>query len=212
MNIDSKDGDRIALIVAHPDDETLWAGGSILRSNFQECFILSLCRKSDTDRSPKFYQALKELGARGKMADLDDEPDQKTLEEGLMGSTIMNILPQLTYALIYTHSPVGEYTRHKRHEEAGRAVLALWVSGQLKAREIRLFAYEDEQKSTLPHAISSAPIQQVLSEEIWQKKYSIITETYGFDKDGFEARTTPRIEAFWQVTTQEQAAEWLKKG
>ena len=33
--------------------------------------------------------------------------------------------------------------------------------------------------------------------DIWQKKYSIITEVYGFGADSFEARTTPHQEAFW---------------
>jgi hypothetical protein len=33
---------------------------------------------------------------------------------------------------------------------------------------------------------------------IWQKKYDIITRIYGFAEDSFEAKTTPRLEAFWR--------------
>jgi hypothetical protein len=36
-----------------------------------------------------------------------------------------------------------------------------------------------------------------LPEDIWQKKYGIVTDIYGFAPDSFEARTTPREEAFW---------------
>ena len=35
-------------------------------------------------------------------------------------------------------------------------------------------------------------------EEIWRQKYDIITGIYGFNKDSFEAKTTPREEAFWR--------------
>jgi len=43
------------------------------------------------------------------------------------------------------------------------------------------------------------------------KKYSIITETYGFEKNSFEAETTPRAESFWQFTNSYDAQKWLKQ-
>jgi hypothetical protein len=46
---------------------------------------------------------------------------------------------------------------------------------------------------------------------IWQRKYRIITETYGFEKNGFEAETAPRAESFWQFTDPVAAKEWLNK-
>jgi hypothetical protein len=36
-----------------------------------------------------------------------------------------------------------------------------------------------------------------LPDEIWQKKYDIITNIYGFSPESFEAKTTPHEEAFW---------------
>jgi hypothetical protein len=38
-----------------------------------------------------------------------------------------------------------------------------------------------------------------LPQDIWEKKYRIVTETYGFGPDSFEARTTPKDEAFWAM-------------
>jgi LmbE family N-acetylglucosaminyl deacetylase len=32
---------NVAIIVAHPDDETLWAGGTILNHPSWKCFIIS---------------------------------------------------------------------------------------------------------------------------------------------------------------------------
>src|SRR5579862_5273832 len=72
--------EMIAIIVAHPDDETLWAGGTILSHPSWKCFIVSLCRKNDPDRAPKYYKMLEFLRADGSMADLDDAPEQKPLE------------------------------------------------------------------------------------------------------------------------------------
>ena len=58
LNITTKE---VAIIVAHPDDETLWVGGTILIHPAWNCFIVSVCRRNDTNRAPKFYKALKAL-------------------------------------------------------------------------------------------------------------------------------------------------------
>jgi LmbE family N-acetylglucosaminyl deacetylase len=201
----------VAVIVAHPDDETLWAGGTILNQPAWSWFIATLCRASDGDRAPRFFQALKVLGADGKMRDLDDGPEQKPLPESEVQETILQLLPQKHFDLIISHNPAGEYTRHLRHEETGKAVITLWHLGKIYADELWTFAYEDGGRQYLPRPIKTAHIYQILPEEIWQKKYSMITSTYGFEKNGFEAKTTPRAEAFWKFTNSLDAQQWLNK-
>ena len=110
---------KVALIVAHPDDETLWAGGTILCHPTWDCFIVCLCRASDKKRAPRFYKALKVLRSTGAMGDLDDGPEQKPLEEAVLQRTILQLLPPKHFDLLLSHSPKGEYTRHLRHEETG---------------------------------------------------------------------------------------------
>ena len=66
----------VAIIVAHPDDEILWAGGTILTHPDCELFVVSLCRGNDNDRAPKFFKALKVLKAKGRIGVLDDGPEQ----------------------------------------------------------------------------------------------------------------------------------------
>src|ERR1041385_8272800 len=199
----------VAVIVAHPDDETLWAGGTILNQPSWSWLIISLCRASDQDRAPKFFQVLETYGAEGIMGDLDDSPEQTPLHEKEIQEALLQLLPRKQYNLILTHSPAGEYTRHRRHEEIGKAVITLWHQGKISTDELWLFAYEDGGKKYFPRPIEDANIYWALPEQIWQRKYNLITETYGFQKEGFEAETTSRAEAFWQFKNSTNAWQWL---
>jgi LmbE family N-acetylglucosaminyl deacetylase len=202
----------VAIIVAHPDDETLWAGGMILNHPYWKIFILCLCRGSDTERAPRFFNALKVLKSQGIMGDLDDGPEQKPLTDNEIDGAILNLLPMKRYDLVITHNPTGEYTKHIRHEEISRAVIMLWKTGRISSSELWTFAYEDGDKKYYPKPIEKATIYRTLSKRIWLQKYNIITETYGFEKDGWEAETTPKAEAFWQFLNQSEAIKWLRNG
>jgi LmbE family N-acetylglucosaminyl deacetylase len=191
------EGSNCAVIVAHPDDETLWAGGTILLHPDCNWAVVTLCRKNDTDRAPKFLQALEQLNAAGAMGDLDDSPEQRPLPAHDVQDTIVELLPSDRFDVIITHGLWGEYTKHLRHEETGKAVMALWESERLFAKQIWRFAYEDGGGKYLPRPVQDADLQIELPEEIWQKKYDIITKVYGFGADSFEAKTTLRKEAFW---------------
>lgn len=208
---EQKKSQTVVVIVAHPDDETLWTGGTILSQPSWNWFVISLCRSSDSDRAPRFFQALEALGAGGRMGDLDDSPEQKPLAAKEVQGAILRLLPRKHFDLIISHNPAGEYTRHLRHEEIGRAVILLWHAGKISANELWAFAYEDGGKQYLPRPVKTAPIYHILPERLWQRKYRIITATYGFEKNGFEAQTTPRAEAFWQFTASMDAWQWLDK-
>jgi LmbE family N-acetylglucosaminyl deacetylase len=199
------------VIVAHPDDETMWAGGAILAHRDYSWTIVTVCRRSDSDRAPRFLRAIERLGAAGAMADLDDGPDQLPLDTRLIESIIVSLLPRTDYDLLVTHSPFGEYTRHRRHEETSRAVTRLWLEGQLTARELWLFAYEDGGKRYLPRPIERAHVQVTPDENVWKEKADIIQNIYGFQPDTWEARTTPRIEAFWRFNDVQVYRDWFKK-
>jgi len=201
----------VALIVAHPDDETLWAGGTILNHPSWKWFVVCLCRKNDADRAPRFYNALKILKSEGCMGDLDDGPEQKPLDENEIERVILGLLPPWHFDLLISHSPTGEYTRHIRHEETGRAVIKLWHSAKLIASELWTFAYEDGNKAYYPKSIENATVYKKLSKITWLRKYRIITRTYGFAKSSFEAKTTPLSESFWQFKSSLDAYNWLRQ-
>jgi len=203
--MNNKTPKSIAVIVAHPDDETLWAGGTILSHPNHNWFVVCLCRASDSDRAPRFYNTLKLFKAKGIMGDIDDGPSQHPLKKDELEKEILKLLPTTHFDLIITHNSTGEYTRHLRHEEINEAVMSLWHRDKISATELWTFAYEDGNKSYFPQAVIGADITDMLSEKIWVKKYNIITETYGFDRDSWEAETTPVTEAFWQFTDPHEA-------
>ncbi len=202
---------KAAVIVAHPDDETLWAGGFLIEHPGWDWFIGGLCRASDPDRAPKFGRALARLSAVGALADLDDGPEQQPLPAAEVERQVLALLPQTHFELLFTHGPRGEYTWHRRHVEVCQAVSALWQTGQLSAAALWLFAYEDGERQYLPRAQPNADAYRCLSSPVWQKKYDLITQVYGFQPDSWEARTTPRAEAFWCFDSPRQLEVWSKK-
>jgi LmbE family N-acetylglucosaminyl deacetylase len=187
---------RVAVVVAHPDDETLWAGGLLLSHPEWNPFVVTLCRGSDPERAPKFLSALGRFNARGVMGDLDDGPDQAPLAASLVRETILSLLPERDFDLLITHAPRGEYTRHRRHEEVSRAVRVLWKRGDLRAARLWQFAYDDREGSGAPRPREDADFQFPLSDELWDRKSTIITDVYGFGPDSWEARAVTRGEAF----------------
>ena len=64
----------------------------------------------------------------------------------------------------------------------------------------KTFAYEDGNKKYLPRPCSDSDFMIELPDRIWKRKHEIITKIYGFSEDSFEARTTPKQEAFWRFS------------
>ncbi|KON31613.1 hypothetical protein AC482_00055 [miscellaneous Crenarchaeota group-15 archaeon DG-45] len=202
-----------AVIVAHPDDETIWAGGTVLMHSDWQWMIVSLCRGSDPDRAPKFIRAVRQLGGVGTIGDLDDGLEQLPLSEAEVQKMVLSLLPEKRFDLVLTHSPYGEYTRHRRHEETSKAVVGLWDKGLIRVSEIWMFAYEDAGvggKEDLPQAINTAHLIVHLPEDIWRRKYRIITDIYSFSPRTYEADIVMREEAFWRFQSPAEFRKWLK--
>jgi len=131
---------KALVIVAHPDDETIWMGGTIARYRNISWTILVLCRASDLDRAPKFRKVVSYYGAKGIICDLNDTGDPKESDPADVKKIIREKLPKKTFVVIFTHGANGEYG-HPRHKGVHKAVSQMIKDGELKTKQHFYFAY-----------------------------------------------------------------------
>ncbi len=188
-------GANALVIVAHPDDETIWCGGLILANPQAKWTILCLSRASDTDRAPKFARVAARLGARGIIADWDDEGRLGMVSAVRAAKRI--ILDQLKsehFDFLFTHAANGEYG-HERHKAAHQAVGELLASRRLSAGASFCFNYKKQSKYKLV-AASGSDLLFKLSPKLFKEKRSIVSELYGFDPQGIDIGYCTNPEAF----------------
>jgi LmbE family N-acetylglucosaminyl deacetylase len=109
---------RIA-IFAHPDDETLWGAGMLIRYPGTWDALACSIPLRDPQRMRCYYLAAKKLGAR---------PSYLRHREGGKNVPLecWHLLPDLsTYDVILTHGPGGEYG-HQHHRQVHAKLAALY--------------------------------------------------------------------------------------
>ena len=185
------------VIVAHPDDETIWMGGTILKyKNIVDWTIFSLCRVDDEDRAPKFRKVGKFYGAKSIISDLEDE-GLMNLSESIphIKRRILKNLRGKSFNYLFTHGSNGEYG-HLRHKGTNLAVKELLKRRLFSAREIFTFAYELDQGKGIARPSQSPDFSFKLPLKIFQTKKGIIEKMYGFKKSSFEYASSGPVETF----------------
>ncbi len=186
-------------IVAHPDDETIWMGGKILREKNWSWVVLSLCRKDDPDRAPKFFRVCRLLNAKGFMSDLDDENPEKSLESiDEVVKRIDPIVHDKFFDFVFTHGENGEYG-HKRHVEVHKSVMEMQKSGLIKLKNLFCFDYKRQESPFMCVPNENAQEKLKLTEFEFSEKRRLIHEVYGFRKDIFEYLSCSELETFKKV-------------
>jgi LmbE family N-acetylglucosaminyl deacetylase len=199
------------IIVAHPDDETIWMGGTIIRNKDWNWTILSLTRENDSDRRPKFERVCQIYNAKAIISDLDD-----TILEPLSLMDIIDkiktSLLQKKYSFIFTHGKNGEYG-HIRHIEVHNAVEQMVQNADLIAKEVFFFNYKKGEnvpypELKVPEPIISSDFVLDLDEQELELKKKIIREIYGYPNEkGFELMSCNKRESFNARRTDAENAE-----
>lgn len=104
------------ILVAHPDDETLFFSRVLLHSK-KGLAVLCLTGGYDPIRRAEFYRALRYYGVGGYLANL---PDQTAFQSHFNPGSLLRKLRRFrkdfpACKMIYTHNPEGEYG-HRHHQ------------------------------------------------------------------------------------------------
>ena len=189
---------EILVIVAHPDDETIWLGGTLLRTKFNKT-IICLCRKKDKDRAPRFKEACRILNAKGYISDLDDSEKgyYKKISSKDIIKRILRITKGKNHDYIFTHGENGEYN-HTRHIDIHNAVMEMLKKGLLSAKKVFFFSYIKKKNGFQGYAIYNSNADKLIKlnrDELSMKK-NLIKDVYGYKEGGFEEESSGEIEAF----------------
>lgn len=103
---------KALVVVAHPDDETLFLGGYMLKNSEWDWTVVSVTHSLESPRGQEFQQACRLLGATPLMLGQEDI-FEKNLNQDLIVSRLKELSRQ-SFDIVFTHNQNGEYG-HPHH-------------------------------------------------------------------------------------------------
>jgi LmbE family N-acetylglucosaminyl deacetylase len=105
--------DNVLMLVAHPDDESLFGFYDLIRSN---CTILCFTNEKHPVRAEEFSKVLFETQQTGRMFNYKDASKEqwKHISNDTFIETLLPFIRETKYDRIVSHDKCGEYG-HKQH-------------------------------------------------------------------------------------------------
>lgn len=107
---------RRALVVAHPDDESIWFGGLLAAEPGNWTVICCSIPRTDPVRAWKFFGACEVLGAKARLLPFVEAGPKDPLQN-------LDLINLSGFDEIVTHNVVGEYG-HQHHVQINRLLTA----------------------------------------------------------------------------------------
>ena len=157
------------MIVAHPDDETIFGGGHLQEKNY---LVVCLTNGNHPTRKKEFQHLIKQTGNQGLIFDYPDKTNGKrdlwlSVKENIKDD-IKTLVEKKDWKIIVTHNPDGEYG-HIHHQMTSHIV----TTYSPKKRLYYFGKYYSKKK--LPQDLKT------LSQEKYQKKEEL-TKMYKSQK------------------------------
>ena len=111
------------MVVAHPDDETLWGGAHLTEGGW---FVVCLTNGYNEVRKNEFYEVIKEFGCEGMILSYPDllangQRSTWTTECTSIAKDLNTVLKYKHWGMVATHNPNGEYG-HIQHKMTSKLV------------------------------------------------------------------------------------------
>jgi hypothetical protein len=193
-----KAGKRALVVVAHPDDETIWLGGTILLNPKVHWTIFCLTRKSDKDRRPKFERVCARYKAKAIITDLNDDGKISLKDSISVIKRLLSLkLKNKHFYYCFTHGQNGEYG-HERHLGIHQAVKEWNPYNKLKSNYFFVFNYNkttNNNESSMTIANDSDYFVK-LDKKIFKEKKTIQSLMHGYPWNGIDNNLCTKMEGF----------------
>ncbi len=163
------------MIVAHPDDETLWGGAHLMDGNW---FVVCMTNQYFPTRKNEYRNVLNTLGIKGIILDYPDlyknlegkwKIDSWKYVQDALASDINTIINYKNWEQIVSHSPTGE-TGHFHHKYVNKAVVSSCTNNAGKFDKLWYFG-KFYKKGTIPSSLPQITPEQLAYKEELLKLY-----------------------------------------
>lgn len=164
------------LIVAHPDDETIWGGNHLQNGNY---LVLCITNGDHEKRAKEFEEVMKLSNTKGIILSYPDKTDGKRDDwqkaKKAISQDINYMILQKNWKQIVTHNPDGEYG-HQHHIMTSQLVTAI---SQKEKMTDKLMYFGKYVKRKQIKEIEFAPMLENPLEDHALKQKKILCDSYG---------------------------------